>query len=1191
MPFSVGKMLERAIARCRFVRLVRGVAAVGVVWILGVAAVMAVDARFVIFDDRVRWAMTAGVWLLALATALFAVVMPLCRRLDFRRMSRALDARHSENEECLSTMVELTESDAAKAGFSASLFALVCNLSEDAAARVDVRREFPLRPALKRLSAFLLLVVVLGAGVAFSPNLVGRLFLRAVAPWADVGNLYANDVKVKPGDVVALSGTVVRIEAVADESLHAEPAIRISRRRGLGWSEETSEPMAGGVYETTADLGEREWRYRVNAGPAVTRYYHVRVSERPRYDSFLARIEYPGYTGIPAAVVSNADVAAIRAIAGTRVKFELSVPDGTFADFRIGGEPVFEHLMVSNGVSNWSLELVNRDGFRTSIGRHSLESFEDQPPTIVVEKPASKLPRLPPYAKIPFEITASDDVRVLNPVLRCSVDGAEPQILREVGYFAGVSGRLCRGKTEVDLSTIDLATAKNARFDFVVRDNCPPEFGGPHVVTSSVVSADLAFSEWGLEVNDLQQQVKIANSLIDEALRRIRDASGFVGELENELKRDGKVSEATEKKNEAAAHEIDETRKRLLDLRDRFNSDERFTPLAKPVEKTLEEKIMPALEGVESSPFRERGERAKTMKDAAAELRAAAEEVKDLSARLKDRVAKVEAFEKAKDLAARQEALSRAAAEITAERPVDTAKLEAWRRLQESAMHRGEELARNRGDAEFFEARRKMETAARRMADLKRDIDLDAAKNLSTKQKAEQRAQRGRAETARREQELKNAAADQKRAEQLQSAGKAAETAAAQRSAEDRLERGDAVEAVKALQHLAGEAERAARKSPQTREKSEAAAAAQREATAALRRELDIREAMRKGEKTEADLAALDRELKTGLRERAAANARAAETAARKTAAAAREAVGSAETGEISRLASAALAAKRDEMAAKNLESRLGDAAAAAEAYRAAAEMMDAVETAAAEEVQREKKILALQQSALEALQRADWNRALSLQREIAKEQSRAAEAAADDGGDSEASREEASRAQQAAAEAAAAASRSGKAAQPEAVKTQREAMESERLAQDEAEYARAAGKLAAAEVDVQPPAAAQKPDDKDCEAARSAKDAAAAMNREVSSQAAGLGISKRRNDDKPSSGGGVISDEVQCLARELQKEDGVDFLRKLILRQGWFRIRGLTESGLTEGDLKEVPREYRDLVRRYFLKIATEKR
>ena len=225
IPFSVGRFLQDAIDRVRRIYLIRGIAAVGIVWVLGIVAVMAVDSRFVIFDDRIRWAMTAGVWLLTLVAAMLTIVRPLRRRLDFRRMAAILDKRHPEQEERLSTLVELSESDAAKAGFSVALFTLVGNLAESDVAKLDLKREFPVFGAWRRFGLFALMAVALALGALVSPNLIGRLFIRAVAPWSDIGNLFSDEISVMPGDITILSGSVIRIEAAPSHPSSLIPLI------------------------------------------------------------------------------------------------------------------------------------------------------------------------------------------------------------------------------------------------------------------------------------------------------------------------------------------------------------------------------------------------------------------------------------------------------------------------------------------------------------------------------------------------------------------------------------------------------------------------------------------------------------------------------------------------------------------------------------------------------------------------------------------------------------------------------------------------------------------------------------------------------------------------------------------------------------------------------------------------------
>ena len=826
IPFSVGSFLEHAIARVRRIYLIRGIAAVGIVWILGIAAVMTVDSRIVIFDDRIRWAMTAGVWLAALLVAMWAIVRPLRRRLDFRRLAGILDRRHPEQEERLSTLVELSESDAAKAGFSASLFALVCDLAENDVAKLDLRREFPMFGAWRRFGIFALMIVALGIGAAISPNIVGLLFVRAVAPWADIGNLFSDEIAVKPGDITILSGSVIKIEA-APSTLNSQPstlnsyAIRISRKRPHGWSEETVEEMSGGVYETTADLKERVWRYRVTAGHAVTRYYYVRVSQMPRYDLFTATVDYPAYTRMRPLVLTNSAVTAITAIQGSRVKFDVKVSDpGTLVDFRIAKEPVFEHTMVSNKTVNWSLDLVNSDGFRAEKGRHPLTSFIDQPPTVLIEKPTGTL-RLPPHAKIPVEITASDDIGIADAYFRVSIDG-EPWA-QHFGTKIPLSSSseplnrltarpqnptFLQTVADVDLSFYDLFFAKNVRFDVVVTDACPPEFGGPHSATSTPFTVQFAADEATYAIKELKQEVANAHRDIEEARKRLNDAQILAQQVRDELRRDPKPSTATEERSERLAHELQQAEKRVSELRDEFLPDERFAPLARPLERILEETLKPLLEDVENTQFMDRNERAEAVNDALPEMAKAVQELSDFSERLTERADKVDAFEKVKDLAARQDALVQAAEELTRERPLDTAKLEAWKQLEEAAMRKADELARQDPDSDIAEAKRKMETAAREMAQLKAEIEAAAAESNRLAKAATDQQKSFQDQQQRQAQEIAQAVADQQRALDALSETNLAAAAQSQQAAKAHLQNADSLPAVKALQDLANEANR-----------------------------------------------------------------------------------------------------------------------------------------------------------------------------------------------------------------------------------------------------------------------------------------------------------------------------------------------------------------------------------------------
>ena len=72
--------------------------------------------------------------------------------------------------------------------------------------------------------------------------------------------------------------------------------------------------------------------------------------------------------------------------------------------------------------------------------------------------------------------------------------------------------------------------------------------------------------------------------------------------------------------------------------------------------------------------------------------------------------------------------------------------------------------------------------------------------------------------------------------------------------------------------------------------------------------------------------------------------------------------------------------------------------------------------------------------------------------------------------------------------------------------------------------------------------------------------------------------------------GGGGLSADIARLIREQSSKADPAALSKILENQGWFRIKGAAKDGLGDRNLKDVPAEYRDLVRAYFLKLSEEK-
>lgn len=1305
MPESVKAILDASIWRVRRIYLLRGLVATLFVAITATLVVMAVDACFTLFSDAARWLLSSLLYGCILLAGYLSLVRPLARRLDARRMAKILDARHPENEECLTTLVELVETaerNPGRANFSAELLELLSKKAAAAALSVDAEREFTSRTILRRLKALLAIVALLALSFVIVPHLAGRLFVRAVAPWADVGNLYSSDITVKPGDVAVLGGMVVRIEATVAEGFPYAPSIRISRKGALGWGEEYVEPMDGGVYEATADLAEPEWRYRVCAGPAVSRYYTVRVCEMPRYKSFSARIDYPDYTGFSPSVVSNDEVSTLEAVDGSRVSFSLDLGDRAVnAALLVNGRAATRHEMVSNRVANWTLDLVSPEGFAAPRRGGLLKSFLDAPPTVVIEEPAVKSLRLAPHAKFPIVFSASDDIGVETPSLRYARDGGPWQDLRTVASFAKSGLSLWKGTDEIDLSTFDLDGVRSVSFDIVVRDRFPAERGGPHAATSMPIVVQLETRAASIGEQSLSKAAETARKLLDEARRRLHDARHPAAQAKDQIRREQKVSEGADKNVERAVHETSEARKRVDELERHFREDRRFEPIADMLKSVREQKIDSALAKLESAQFDAPERRADALEEALPEMRNALEALQKMDEPIRDRVQKLENYEKTKDLAARQDALAREAETILRERPVDTRKLDAWRRMQEEAANRARELEWRTKGGDMDVARRKMSKAAELMDELKRQLDIAADRNRSDIRKAQDRDQYEEELSRRRDEALRQAVNSEKDArrklEQARANGdkRARESlmrdaVAAQSRAEDLLEQAEATKEVKDAQRearlrndnpdtveqalgeslprqgealAAAEAELAAREKARQeglqarKERDEAARRSLAEQNANERREAQHHDARMAAMKSQAKaLSAFEEAAKSEdgnrsrqLRQQAADAVREAARqleksgvdpaladAQEKSLVAARTAVEEPSAGEV----------------AEDVQRKTSDALAAVDK----AEQLESAAAAKelAERLERERNLPADVLQGLERLKKSDPSpgqaasearEAASAAREEAARKIEKAAAAAERAGQlaENAASADATRADDASAKAAAqqTSSPQGEGEQGERKQGDGEQAEGKQVAGEQAE-----GKQAEGNQGDRRQGEGEQGEGEQAQSGQEAKgephgrsgvgeksaEAAEAMRKEAQRQANALGIpdgqeegqnqsgnpsgqqgesnpgepnSGEQNSGEPNSGegksgegkgktesqgGGGLSAEIARLIREQSSKADPAALSKILENQGWFRIKGAAKDGLGDRNLKDVPAEYRDLVRAYFLKLSEEK-
>lgn len=795
LPQHVEKLLRVGRRRTNRLRRGRAIAVVGALALAVLALAMAVDATVTIFDDVVRWALTLAVYLTAAGGALAAAVRLVRGRPTFPQLARQVDAAHPELQERLATLVDVATREAAgeETGASDDLLQLLAREAEAEVSTYNYRREFPLGSLFAWMLPLLALVLLFaGAGLA-RPKLTKCLAQRVLTPWVDTGNLYADELEVAPGDLTVLAGTNLVITAKAKSDFGGQFTIRISRWTGEGWDRERATPMADGVFETAADLSDPRWRYRVNCGPAVSRYHEVRVVPRPAYASFSARIDWPDYTGRAPTVVSNAEVAVVRSVLGSRVTFRIEGKDETQPKFELAdataARPATNVWTWSRACSDtntvaWTLAMVASEGFVEPVGKGFVETGMDRPPAVAIQAPQEQELALPRRGRLPLLYTANDDFGIAAAELHVRISGTTNEIACLDLQPEAMEGMGRRLATTLDLETLPLQNVGKIVVTAVVRDACPPAFGGYHAATSTPVRVRIDDGAKDYRHQALEEMAKQARDLYNEARHELDQAYNKANELRNDVRNaHGEYKEHSERKLEEISKLFEEALEKLKTLDRAMEEDDRLDPIAEAFRQMLEEQMAAAAAKLQQAqPETEHAsERAQAANEMPEAMRQALEAMRPIEPQMNDRFEDVMTLERTQDLAERQESLAQQAEERAerlaeqqqaeaaaarqqaatdqpaanaerqqaaqqqkaADEAADRAQQEEWRRAEENLGWTANEMRWRTESPDIEEAARQMHAAVRRAYEEERGR-IDERARAAAMDKAQEKLQKAR---------------------------------------------------------------------------------------------------------------------------------------------------------------------------------------------------------------------------------------------------------------------------------------------------------------------------------------------------------------------------------------------------------------------------------------------------------------
>ncbi len=643
--------------------------------------IMAIDATITLFSSTARWALSLTGLMVTLGAAWWFLLRPLSRKLTLTHMARILEIRHPELQERISTAVELLSSedpDSIK-GSEELIEAVVDSAVVDVEA-VDPKTEFaPVKT--KRFAK----IAAVAAGIvllllAIWPNQAWTLLTRAIAPFLDIGNAYADSMVVEPGDIRIARGENLTVEL----GIHHTKLKRAEIRKRLPDGSETVERMTliddiegQKTFSLTFPNVQESFTYRVRAGSAVSEFFDVEVVDPPSIESLTIRYDYPEYTGKPD-LETVTETGEIRAVARTRVTVTATTNTPLWTARMIINEAseveapnveeysaTWEFEMIAGMNGTWNLELGDKDGFTNMSNPYPLEVLPDKPPTVQISQPVLRELNLKPTERLPIMSEIVEDFGVASVALLVTPDGAPTPIsVAKELPAAGARTDEYRSNVTLDIAALGLKPEqRRLAVQVQVKDGRPADYDGPGIGLSEVIFINLDRNAKSLADQAIEAQRRELNEKMQKAEQELKRAKSEIERAERELKKDDEI-------NDSATSALDQFSERAESARDAL--DEMAAALDTPLfrdqsqqaQKIADEPVAEAMEKADLIPVTDdKNQRVAEARDARNGIDEALKSLDELEKSMKEADSVYDMISELNDLANRQQEVAQKAQE------------------------------------------------------------------------------------------------------------------------------------------------------------------------------------------------------------------------------------------------------------------------------------------------------------------------------------------------------------------------------------------------------------------------------------------------------------------------------------------------------------------------------------------------
>ncbi len=179
---------------------------------------------------------------------------------------------------------------------------------------IELHQASGIGPAMIRISAAAMLVLVGAASWFFQPSEFKNSFLRVMNPFEDIKPIYRTELAVEPGDAQTDPGGSVMISV---NITGKRPSELVIHRTANGANVSEVVPVTSDHMTYTFKNLEHSMTYTVQGGDFRSPSFAINVPTPPQINLVKVTYHYPGYTRLPDARVESAG-ADLEALFGTR---------------------------------------------------------------------------------------------------------------------------------------------------------------------------------------------------------------------------------------------------------------------------------------------------------------------------------------------------------------------------------------------------------------------------------------------------------------------------------------------------------------------------------------------------------------------------------------------------------------------------------------------------------------------------------------------------------------------------------------------------------------------------------------------------------------------------------------------------------------------------------------------------------